>query len=91
MGANGIVLQNISTETKQQFNLYDNGKGNYNFGIKEQIIFTEINYDKIQAVRGLNITLVTTSKTDNEAYELLKSFGFPLKEKPVKNSIEEAA
>ena len=67
------------------------GKGNYNFGIKEQIIFTEINYDKIQAVRGLNITLVTTSKTDNEAYELLKSFGFPLKEKPVKNSIEEAA
>ena len=67
------------------------GRGNYNFGIKEQIIFTEINYDKIQAVRGLNITLVTTSKTDNEAYELLKSFGFPLKEKPVKNSIEEAA
>ena len=67
------------------------GKGNYNFGIKEQIIFTEINYDKIQSVRGLNITLVTTAKTDNEAYELLKSFGFPLKEKPVKNSIEEAA
>ena len=61
------------------------GKGNYNFGIKEQIIFTEINYDKIQAIRGLNITLVTTSKTDDEAYELLKSFGFPLKEKPVKN------
>ena len=67
------------------------GKGNYNFGIKEQIIFTEINYDKIQSVRGLNITLVTTAKTDNEAYELLKSFGFPLKEKPVKNNIEEAA
>ena len=67
------------------------GKGNYNFGIKEQIIFTEINYDKIQSIRGLNITLVTTAKTDNEAYELLKSFGFPLKEKPVKNSIEEAA
>ena len=67
------------------------GKGNYNFGIKEQIIFNEINYDKIQAVRGLNITLVTTSKTDHEAYQLLKSFGFPLKEKPVKNNIEEAA
>ena len=67
------------------------GRGNYNFGIKEQIIFTEINYDKIQAVRGLNITIVTSSKNDNEAYELLKSFGFPLKEKPVKNSIEEAA
>ncbi len=67
------------------------GRGNYNFGIKEQIIFTEINYDKIQAVRGLNITLVTTSKTDIEAYELLKSFGFPLKKKPVKNITEEAA
>ena len=67
------------------------GRGNYNFGIKEQIIFTEINYDKIQAVRGLNITIATTSKTDNEAYELLKSFGFPLKEKPVKNNVEEAA
>ena len=67
------------------------GRGNYNFGIKEQIIFTEINYDKIQAVRGLNITLVTSSKTDNEAYELLKCFGFPLREKPVKNSVGEAA
>ena len=67
------------------------GRGNYNFGVKEQIIFTEINYDKIQAVKGLNITIVTTSKTDNEAYELLKSFGFPLKEKPVKKHVEEAA
>ena len=67
------------------------GRGNYNFGVKEQIIFTEINYDKIQAVRGLNVTIATTSKTDNEAYELLKSFGFPLKEKPVKNNVEEAA
>lgn len=67
------------------------GRGNYNFGIKEQIIFTEINYDKIQAIRGLNITLVTTSKTDNEAYELLKYFGLPLREKPVKNSVGEAA
>ena len=67
------------------------GKGNYNFGVKEQIIFTEINYDKIQAVRGLNITISTTSKTDLEAYELLKSFGFPLKEKPTKTNIQEAA
>ena len=47
--------------------------------------------DKIDKVRGLNITIVTTSKTDDEAYELLKSFGFPLKEKPVKNNVEEAA
>ena len=67
------------------------GRGNYNFGVKEQIIFTEINYDKIQAVRGLNITITTTSNTDNEAYALLKYFGLPLKDKPVKNKIEEAA
>ena len=67
------------------------GRGNYNFGIKEQIIFTEINYDKIQAVRGLNVTITTTSKTDDEAYELLKSFGFPLKDKSAKNDIGEAA
>ena len=64
------------------------GKGNYNFGVKEQIIFTEINYDKIQAVRGLNITISTTSKTDLEAYELLKSFGFPLKDKPAKQTLK---
>ena len=66
-------------------------RGNYNFGVTEQIIFTEIDYDKIQSIRGINITIVTSAKTDNEAYELLKMFGFPLKEKPVKQDIEEAA
>ena len=57
------------------------GMGNFNFGIKEQIIFTEINYDKIQSIRGINITIVTSSKTDSEAYSLLKLFGLPLIEK----------
>ena len=60
------------------------GRGNYNFGIKEQIIFTEIDYDKIQSIRGMNITITTSATTDNEAYELLKMFGLPLREKPVK-------
>ena len=46
------------------------GRGNYNFGIKEQIIFTEIDYDKIQSIRGMNITITTSAKTDDEAYEL---------------------
>lgn len=55
--------------------------GNFNFGIKEQIIFTEINYDKIQSIRGINITIVTSSKTDSEAYSLLKLFGLPLRKK----------
>ena len=57
------------------------GRGNYNFGIKEQIIFAEINYDNIDSVRGLNITISTSSKNDDEAYWLLKEFGFPLIEK----------
>jgi len=67
------------------------GRGNYNFGIKEQIIFTEINYDNIDSVRGLNVTLSTSAKTNEEAYWLLKEFGFPLREKPTKNTIDEAA
>ena len=67
------------------------GRGNYNFGIKEQIIFTEINYDDIDSVRGLNVTLSTSANTDEEAYWLLKEFGFPLRERPAKNTIDEAA
>ncbi|MBT3299325.1 MAG: 50S ribosomal protein L5 [Candidatus Marinimicrobia bacterium] len=67
------------------------GRGNYNFGIKEQIIFTEIDYDKIQEINGMNVTITTTAKTNDEAYWLLKEFGFPLRDKPVKKDIEEAA
>tara|TARA_B100000073_G_C23699729_1_gene559808 strand:+ start:802 stop:1428 length:627 start_codon:yes stop_codon:yes gene_type:complete len=67
------------------------GRGNYNFGIKEQIIFAEINYDDIDSVRGLNVTISTSANTDDEAYWLLKEFGFPLREKPVKNKIDEVA
>ena len=67
------------------------GRGNYNFGVKEQIIFAEINYDDIDSVRGLNITLSTSAKTDEEAYWLLKEFGFPLIEKPIKKQIDEVA
>ena len=53
------------------------GKGNYSFGIKEHIIFPEINYDKIDKVRGLDITICTTAKKNNDALELLKSFNMP--------------
>jgi len=55
------------------------GRGNFNMGIKEQIIFPEIDYDKIDKVRGLNITVTTTAKTDQEARALLSAFKFPLK------------
>ena len=54
------------------------GRGNYNFGINEQIIFPEINYDKIKRVSGMNITLVTSAQEDFEAYKLLMAFGFPM-------------
>ena len=57
------------------------GRGNYNFGIDEQIIFPEIDYDKVNQIRGMNITIVTTAQSDEEAYELLLAFGMPLKEK----------
>jgi large subunit ribosomal protein L5 len=61
------------------------GRGNYTLGVKEQIIFPEINIDKISKVLGMDITFVTTSKTDNEAYELLKAFKFPFKKKEINN------
>ncbi len=53
------------------------GRGNYNLSIREQIVFPEIDYDKVDKVRGFNITIVTTAKTDEEAYELLTAFGMP--------------
>ena len=55
------------------------GRGNYNMGVREQIIFPEIEYDKIDAVRGMNITITTTAKTDEEARALLAAFKFPFK------------
>ena len=55
------------------------GRGNYNMGVREQIIFPEIEYDKIDALRGMNITITTTAKNDEEARALLLAFKFPLK------------
>ena len=67
------------------------GRGNYNFGVREQIIFAEINYDNIDSVRGLNVTITTTAKNDEEAYWLLKEMGLPLRDKPIKEEISEAS
>lgn len=55
------------------------GRGNYNMGVKEQIIFPEIEYEKVDALRGMNITITTTAKTDEEARALLLAFKLPLK------------
>jgi large subunit ribosomal protein L5 len=53
------------------------GRGNYTFGIQEQIIFPEISIDKVARISGMDITFVTTANTDNESYELLKAMGMP--------------
>jgi large subunit ribosomal protein L5 len=65
-------FRGISTKT------FD-GRGNFSMGVKEQIIFPEIDYDKIDKIKGLNITIVTSAKTDNEAYFLLNKMGMPFK------------
>ncbi|WNB18416.1 50S ribosomal protein L5 [Marivirga arenosa] len=57
------------------------GRGNYTLGVKEQIIFPEISIDKVTTISGMDITFVTTSKTDEESYELLKAFGMPFASK----------
>ncbi|HOB09146.1 MAG TPA: 50S ribosomal protein L5 [Limnochordia bacterium] len=56
------------------------GRGNYSLGIREQLIFPEIDYDKVDKIRGMEITVATTAKTDEEAYELLKLMGVPFRE-----------
>jgi len=55
------------------------GRGNYNFGIKEQIIFPEIDFDQVDALRGMDISITTTAKTDDEAKALLAAFSFPFR------------
>ena len=62
------------------------GRGNYTLGVKEQIIFPEINVDKITRVMGMDVTFVTTAKSDKEALELLKAFGMPFMKKEIKTA-----
>jgi large subunit ribosomal protein L5 len=57
------------------------GRGNYTFGIKEQVIFSEIKYDKVEKIRGMDITLVTNAKNDEEGFELLKAMKWPFRER----------
>ena len=64
-------------ETSEEFHKAFDGRGNYSLGIKEQLIFPEIEYDKIDKVRGMDIIFVTTAKTDEEARELLRLLGMP--------------
>jgi large subunit ribosomal protein L5 len=66
------------------------GRGNYTVGFKEQIIFPEIDFDKVEKIRGMDITFVTTAKTDQEAYELLKELGLPFRKRETKTTTEVA-
>jgi large subunit ribosomal protein L5 len=71
-----IALPRVRDFRGVNSNAFD-GRGNYTLGIKEQLIFPEINYDKIEKIRGMDIVFVTTAKTDKEAYSLLKLLGMP--------------
>ena len=73
-----IVLPRIRDFRGIDSNGFD-GRGNYNIGLKEQLIFPEISYDDVTQIRGLDISIVTTAKTDEEAHALLKAFGMPFK------------
>ena len=64
------------------------GRGNYNFGVDEQIIFPEIDYDKVNEIRGMNCSIITNTDSDEQSYALIKSFGFPLKDKKNKDKDE---
>jgi large subunit ribosomal protein L5 len=71
-----IVLPRIRDFRGISPNSFD-GRGNYNLGLKEQLIFPEVSYDDVTQIRGLDISIVTTAKTDEEARALLKAFGMP--------------
>lgn len=71
-----IVIPRIRDFKGIPVNSFD-GRGNYSFGLKEQTVFPEIEYDKIDAIRGMNITIVTTAHTDEECRELLREMGMP--------------
>ena len=75
----GVVIPRIRDFRGLSKRSFD-GQGNYSFGLKEQIVFPEINYDEVDALRGLDITITTTAKSDKEAYALLKAFQFPFRE-----------
>jgi large subunit ribosomal protein L5 len=67
------------------------GRGNYTMGLTEQLVFPEIDYDKVDAVRGMDITIVTTAATDDEGRALLRALGVPLQEMPQGEADEGAA
>ena len=76
-----VAIPRIRDFRGLNFRSFD-GHGNYSFGLREQIVFPEIDYDKVDALRGMDVTITTSAKTDEEAEALLREFGLPLKSKP---------
>jgi len=74
----GIAIPRIRDFRGLSSKAFD-GRGNYSMGLKEQIVFPEVEYDKIDKLRGMDITITTTAKTDDEGRELLRAFSFPMK------------
>jgi large subunit ribosomal protein L5 len=87
---NGIVLPRIRDFRGLNEKGFD-GRGNYNIGIRDQLVFPEIEYDKIDRVRGMNITIVTTAQNDMEAKALLESLGIPFRKKATSGQSQEVA
>ncbi len=75
-----VALPRIRDFNGISFKAFD-GNGNYSLGVKEQVIFPEISYDKIDRLRGMDICITTTAKTDDEAYDLLKAIGMPFRKR----------
>jgi large subunit ribosomal protein L5 len=75
----GVIIPRIRDFRGLSRRAFD-GRGNYSFGLREQIVFPEINYDEIDALRGLDVTITTSARNDKEALALLKAFSFPFKE-----------
>ena len=67
------------------------GRGNYTVGLREHIIFPEIDLDAVEKIRGMDITFVTTARTDQEAFELLKEIGLPMRKREARAKVAEAA
>jgi large subunit ribosomal protein L5 len=77
---NAIALPRVRDFKGLKRDSFD-GRGNYSFAIREQLVFPEIDYDKVKKIRGMDITIVTTAQSDDEGYHLLRSLGFPIREK----------
>ena len=86
--AGGYIQIYIPPYKDLSFKSFD-GMGNYSFGIKEQVVFAEIDYDKVDSIRGMDVIITTSSSNDEVCYELLRAMGLPIREKKVVNDTEE--